>query len=210
MFKQNEISILLNWQEIAETAEALKEEKQRRKEKRSSSGHGTDRSLSRSREPGVARTDELLPSSFSSGDGQSAEASVRNFGSTTHRTRYRSMNSVSDYSENESVENYNNNDLSKSQPPWKGMEKIHFFSKGEKIIVEKYSSIGQNVLGGRAYAGTLVIADRFGVEYNCEALKQKVPEIPVDWGSWKLLFNNQEYYSKFKDEKEWAEFYSNK
>lgn len=93
--------------------------------------------------------------------------------------------------------------------------RLYMISKTEDEI-EKACEIlkhGFNILEANnldAYAGTLVVADRFGVEYNCEALKQKVPEIPIDWGSWKLLFNNQEYYSKFKDEKEWASFYSSK
>ena len=135
----------------------MKEEKQRRKEKRSSSGHGPDRSLSRGREPGVRNSEAFAPSSFGSNDGQplSDYAAGRNFsgGTATNRTRYWSMNSVSECSENESLENAD--PLRSQNPSWKGVEKMEFSSKGETFVVEKYSSIGQNQLGGRVYAGAL-------------------------------------------------------
>ena len=142
------------FQEIAETAEALKEEKQRRKDKRSSSGHGKD---SRGRESGIMNSDDFAPSSFASNDGQSIGENVvgRNYtsGATTPRTRYWSMNSVSECSESESIEKIA--PLRSQNPAWKGVEKIEFSTKGETLLVEKYSSIGQNQLGGRVYAGSL-------------------------------------------------------
>ena len=63
------------------------------------------------------------------------------------------MNSVSECSEAESIEN--TDPLRSHNPSWKGVEKIEFSTKGETFVVEKYSSIGQNQLGGRVYAGSL-------------------------------------------------------
>ena len=62
------------------------------------------------------------------------------------------MNSVSEGSEHEFLDN----DVLKNEASWKGIEKISFLCKGEKVVVEKYSIIGQNTLGGKVFAGTVV------------------------------------------------------
>ena len=135
----------------------MKEEKQRRKDKRSSSDHGKDRSVSRGRDSGAKNSEEFTPSSVGSNEGHmmGENMSGRNFSgsTTTHRTRYWSMNSVSECSETESIEN--NDPLRSQNPSWNGVEKLEFSTKGETFMVEKYSSIGQNKLGGRVYAGAL-------------------------------------------------------
>ncbi len=59
-----------------------------------------------------------------------------------------------------------------------------------------------------AFSGTIWVAEELGVKHKCKELKQKHPEIPIEWGSWKLIFNKQSYHSKFKNIKEWADFYS--
>ena len=58
------------------------------------------------------------------------------------------MNSVSEGSEHEFLDN----DVLKNEASWKGVEKISFLSKGEKVVVEKYSIIGQNTLGGKVFS----------------------------------------------------------
>ena len=115
-----------------------------------------DRSSSRNRDIGVSNSEDLLPSI---GSGESLQTGGDTMGrsvANSHRTRYRSMNSVSECSEAESLEF----ELSKNLPQWKGVEKLYFLSKGEKIYVEKYSKIGQNTLGVNVYAGTLVSSGR--------------------------------------------------
>jgi hypothetical protein len=39
---------------------------------------------------------------------------------------------------------------------------------------------------------------------------QLFPEIDGTWNKWHLLLNGQKYYSRFKDYKEWAEYYGHK
>jgi len=59
-----------------------------------------------------------------------------------------------------------------------------------------------------AWDYTLMLADRYNVEYNCEVINSKEIENIAAWDKWHLILDGQKYYSKFKDMQEWHNYYN--
>lgn len=79
------------------------------------------------------------------------------------------------------------------------------FSKVKDILEHGFAILKENNLN--AFFGTIQVAEELGIHTDVE------PEIPepcyVEWHEWKMVIEGKEYYSKFKNEEEWAAFYDN-
>jgi hypothetical protein len=77
------------------------------------------------------------------------------------------------------------------------------FQKITDILEHGLGILSEN--GLKAFFGTIEVAELLGIKTDVE------PEIPepceVKWHEWKMVIEGKEYFSNFKDEEEWANFY---
>lgn len=75
----------------------------------------------------------------------------------------------------------------------------------KEILEHGFKILADNNL--KCFKHTLTLAEElnaktFGVKsYN-------IPKVNIEWKNWKLIFNNQEFKSKFKSFEDWEEFYA--
>lgn len=78
--------------------------------------------------------------------------------------------------------------------------------KAKDILRHGFTILEANDLA--AFPGTIEVADLMEVEHNCTGLRYKIDRQP-EWDEWKMILNGKEYYSKFKDYKDWEQHYAN-
>jgi len=80
------------------------------------------------------------------------------------------------------------------------------FERIKNILEHGFRILSENALD--AFWGTIQIADTLGIETDVE------PQFPepcdVRWHEWKMVIESKKYYSKFKNEEEWENFYNEK
>lgn len=73
-----------------------------------------------------------------------------------------------------------------------------------EILEHGFKVLSDNNL--KCFPFTLQLANSVGANtYRVKAYK--IPKSKVVWGEWKLVFNGEEYHSKFKSESEWLNYY---
>ena len=66
----------------------------------------------------------------------------------------------------------------------------------------------KNNLKGFEY--TIDVANKLEIKHNCKPIEFNMdPNDCAEWSDWKLILDDKEYYSKFKDYEDWKQFYKN-
>ncbi len=81
--------------------------------------------------------------------------------------------------------------------------------KVAQILERGFNILNENGLEA-PYAAN-IIAIKLEIDYDIYVHRICEPELPpttiAEWDDWKLIFEGEEYYSKFNSLKEWAEYY---
>lgn len=85
-----------------------------------------------------------------------------------------------------------------------GIEKSE--SEVKNILTHGFKILSANKL--QCFIGAIELADDLGVN-TLGVTNYNIPEHDVKWGDWKLLFNGNEYKSKFKNMTAWKKHYDN-
>jgi hypothetical protein len=73
-----------------------------------------------------------------------------------------------------------------------------------EILEHGFEILSRNNL--KCFPSTLYLGEQLGCNtYN--VMEYEIPYIEIPWDKWKLIWNNKEYYSKFKSFNEWRDFY---
>jgi hypothetical protein len=56
---------------------------------------------------------------------------------------------------------------------------------------------------------SLQLASLLEIKHNCLPLREFPEEDIADWGEWHLVLEGEKYYSKFKNQEQWHDYYTN-
>jgi len=74
-----------------------------------------------------------------------------------------------------------------------------------EILEHGFKILSDNNL--KCFEPTLDLAEELGAE-TFEVESYDIPNVRIEWKNWKLIFNNQEFVSKFDSFEDWKKFYA--
>lgn len=59
---------------------------------------------------------------------------------------------------------------------------------------------------------TAALAETYDINHTCDTIEKDIDEVNkfAEWSQWHLILDGDKYYSRFKDQEEWQNYYSNK
>tara|TARA_R110002020_G_scaffold1049_2_gene5289 strand:- start:5 stop:628 length:624 start_codon:yes stop_codon:yes gene_type:complete len=75
-----------------------------------------------------------------------------------------------------------------------------------EILNHGMTILRENNLPMHFHAG--MMCDYVGINYECDVMPEEKTKV-ASWNKWHLILDGQKYYSKFKNNEEWAKYYNN-